>query len=210
MKINFNTKSLIILEYLPMAGGKFISLCLAISEKILHQHKMLANKKIQKKWTQLESFKVSKKVLEKKIFLQKHFELGCTELAGFSFHVPVIQQESQANNFWKELTNQNEYKFFMVDHHGKKWSHYPNSQHIIFKNYDKILKLRNSFYDNLYKFSTHDKNHIEFDLETIFDDINFYKEISKTCNFLNIKQINPTYIEEMRKLFLKTINIGFK
>ena len=73
MKINFNTKNLIILEYPTMAGGKFISLCLAISEKILHQHKMLANKKIQKKWTQLESFKVSKKVLEKKNIFTKTF-----------------------------------------------------------------------------------------------------------------------------------------
>jgi len=45
MEINFNTKNLIILNYPFDAGGKFISLCLAINEKILHQDKYLAKKK---------------------------------------------------------------------------------------------------------------------------------------------------------------------
>ena len=209
MEINLYTKNLIILKYPSNAGGKFIRLCLAINEKILHQDKYLAKKKITKKLTQLNSFKISKSILEKKISIQQHFELGCDQLAGFKAKHSVIEQEKLANEFWKELTNQNEYKFFMVDHHGKNWSHYPNSKHIFFENYDRILELRNLNNKNIQRLKPYNDNHIKFDMESVFDKTSFYKEISKISNFLNINQINIVFIEEMRKLFLKTVSIGF-
>ena len=98
MEINLYTKNLIILKYPSNAGGKFISLCLAINEKILHQDKYLAKKKITKKLTQLNSFKISKSILEKKISIQQHFELGCDQLAGFKAKHSVIEQEKLAKN----------------------------------------------------------------------------------------------------------------
>ncbi len=210
MEINFNTKNLLILNYSPLSGGKFISLCLGISEKVLHQSKDLAIAKMTERWTQNKSYNVSRGVLEKKKKTNAHHELGCFQLSGFHGGYSLTEQQKQANDLWKELTNQSEYFFFMTDHFGGQWTHYPNARHILFKNPEKILKLRNQHIKNKnYELLSNDKNYIEFDQETIFDSIDFYKEIYKVCNFLNIDEIDSVFIEDMRNLFLNTISIGF-
>ena len=139
MEINFNTDKLVILNYPAEAGGKFISLCLSLEKNFLHQHKTLAELKIKGK---INSFLISKSVLDNSKFKDTHFELGCVKLSGFNSFYNKKEQINCANNFWKRITNQNQFYFCMVDPYGDSWNHYPNAIHIVFKNYEWILTER--------------------------------------------------------------------
>ena len=111
MEIDYKTKCLIVINYPVGSGGKFISLCLALAENVLHQDYYLANTKMQKKLNEKNSFDISHKVLNKSSSSQ-HFELGCEQFAGFNVHYKE-QQEVLANDLWRQCTNQK--KYFLYD-----------------------------------------------------------------------------------------------
>jgi hypothetical protein len=207
MDINYNTDRLIILNYPPGAGGKFISLCLALDPAVLHQEKRLAKIKIAGRMNKERSFKWSKSILTKSQI--SHFELGCGQLAGFSSGDKREEQSRLANDLWREITNQTKFYFLMVDHTGGKWTHYPNSQHIIIKNYEWITEARQMYDKKIKEEFLKKKNIVYFDQSSIKDRISFKEEIRKLFECFLLDEPNWDHIEELRFAWLDTFRIGF-
>jgi len=207
MEINYNTDRLIILNYPAGAGGKFISLCLALDPAVIHQDEKLARAKIAGKINKDYSFQISKTVLTKSA--TEHFELGCAQLAGFNLGQEIVTQCILANNLWKELTNQNEFYFFLVDIHGGQWAHYPNSKHILFKNYEWIMKARGLTDQKIHEVIFIKDNIIDFDQSTIKDRTAFKNEMRKLFGFFKYSDPNWDHIEELRSIWIDTFTIGF-
>ena len=208
MEINYDTNRLIIIHYPAGAGGKFISLCLAVAENVLHQDYHLAKFKIQKKLNENKSFDISSKVLNKSSPRQ-HFELGCEQFAGFNL-LGKEKQEVLANDLWRHCTNQKEYFFCMMNNlvfNG--WKDYPNSKHIILKNYDWILRERNIEVPEYADRETFG-NCIEFDMESCKDKFSFLMSIDAVCDFLDVGIKNKELLESLRLDFLKTYRLGFE
>ena len=208
MEIDYKTKCLIVINYPVGSGGKFISLCLALADNVLHQDYYLANTKMQKKLNEKNSFDISSKVINKSL-LGQHFELGCKEFAGFNMYNKE-QQKELANDLWKKCTNQEEYYFFMMNNSTfNGWEDYPNAKHIILKNDDWILKARNKKIPDAVDIKTF-KNYVEFDMESCNDKVSFARSIDSMCDFLDLKIIDKDLLESLRLDFLKTFQLGFE
>ena len=219
MSFNENTNNLIIINYNPGAGGKFLSSCLALSDKILPLQKLYAETKYIKKWSEEQSFKASMSLLR---LSEKHgvhieFEHGET-IYGFNYLDNYSSQLSKANNFFKELTNQNEYFFFLTSHFDyKNFLHFKNAKNIIIINDEKLINIRKksdkkkrSGLINLAKefknyFAKESKNCFLFDISTIENNILFLSEIEKLCKWLKIKIQNKKLISILRKQFIKNL-----
>ena len=89
------------------------------------------------------------------------------------------------------------------------WKDYPNSKHIILKNYDWILKERNRKIPEEIDIKTF-KNYIQFDMESCKDKFSFLKSIDAVCDFLDIRIKNKELLEPLRLDFLKTFQLGFE
>ena len=205
--INYQTDRLIIINYPTGAGGKFISLCLAVAENVLHQDYKLANIKIQKKLNETKSFDISHKVLNKSS-ADQHFELGCREFANFNVGNKEWQEEL-ANDLWIQSTKQQNYFFCMMNNRSSNsWKDYPNAKHIILKNYDWILNNRNIEIPMEVDKKTFN-NYIEFDMETCNEKSAFVRAIDEVCDFLNIKIEDKHLLDVLRLTFLETFISGF-
>lgn len=210
MKINFYTKNIFLICYPAGAGGKFISLCLALSDKFLHQHHEYAAKKIKEKWNEYKSYETSVRVFENKERLQKHHELGCIELGAYGMGT-IHEQEAGSNCFWKELTNQTEYNFCLVGHSVRSdWPAYPNSKKIILSNFDWILEGRGKKLKEEWSIGKTGNNEFIFDMDTLKNENLFINEITNCCNFFKITIENKNLLNLLRLKFLDTYKIGFK
>lgn len=210
--INYNTKNLVVINFPAHAGGKLIAGTLAISENFLHQHEEFATAKMIDKWDEKYSFDVSKNVYKQKINFFDQFELNTYNLAGFNFEIEKSDQEILATDLWKTLTNQDQYYFLATNHNPhNSWQHYPQSKHIIFKNYQFVLAKRNNMLEKKWHFDLEScKDFIDFDMESLHKKSSFQKEIDKVCEYVGITIKNKKYCEQMRQLFLKTIILGYK
>ena len=207
MKTNFDTKMMITLNYHGNSGGKFIGNCLAIGEKFLHQHEHLAKAKMKLKWDQQESFRVSHKVMEDKKFYQRHLEFGCYKLAGRVLQPTKELQEELTTDWFKWLTHQDEYYFFMVVPFGSKNNIFNDSIDITLKNYEWILKDRNTLEKDINS-NTAGKG-LFFDMNTIHNETEFGEAINNLSTKINGSLIRLDLLESMRKTFLETYRIGF-
>ncbi len=207
MKTNFQTENLVCLNYHFNSGGKFLSNCLAVAENNLHQHRHIATRKMKDKWDQQTSFDVSFKIMQDKKFYEKHLEFGCAKLAGFVLQPTEELQERRTWDWFKELTHQTEYNFFMVVPYGVKNMVFKIAKNIILKNYEWILKDRGTEQeaelinceDGLY-----------FDMESIHDQKEFGKQVNILAEQLGSPAIDLQLLEKLRKVFLETYKIGFE
>ena len=208
MDINYNTDKLIIVNYPAGAGGKFISLCLALDPTVVHQDERLARSKIKGGTNNNTSFNISKAVLTRG--QTSHFELGCLQLAGFnSWPYLLKEQAGMANDLWRELTHQTEFYFPMVDHFGHRWAHYPNARHIVFKNYDWILEARGKRIKKINEDSLKKENVVYFDSSAVRDCTAFGDEIRNLFESFGFQEPNWNHIEELRSIWMDTFTIGF-
>lgn len=222
MKINFNTKNLIVLNYPRGAGGKFISLALALHPRVLIQQEKMARLMMRRDADESMGFNLAMKTFEKSEKTNSHFEFGCEALSGFNSEKLVkdlTSDEKESNDLWKELTNQDKFYFFMVDHSTDSlYSRYKNRKTIRLINYDWILKDRDIdkkanlpfvFDEGL------DRNinevSIIFDMKSIKDTILFKNEVHNIFNFLelDITSVNNEQIEKLRERFMETFKSGF-
>ena len=223
MDINYNTDKLIILKYPPGAGGKFVSLCLGLHPKVLPQDATLAKEKILDKKLNIETgYNHAMNVFNKKLELNTHYEYGCLQLAGFNLKDLQKNIDSDvvlSNNFWKELTRQKDFYFFMVDsYRSNAYKNYVNRKRIYITNYDWLLKERNlpsqsiSETNRLKTIFEKQRNHelIDFDIETVQKQDSFQKEIDKVFKFLGLSFDSYSYLENLRLKFLQTLKIGFE
>jgi hypothetical protein len=211
MSFNENTNNLIIINYRPGAGGKFLSNCLALSEKVLHLEEKFAKTKFKKNWKEYQSFKASTSSLRlsKKYQIHIEFEHG-QDIYGFNYEDNHNAQVSKCNNFFKELSYQNNYFFFLTDHFSQNFIHFKNSKNIIMINDRDILKNRSyKIHDDidLEKILPNLKNYFLFDISSVYDNNLFIKEIEKVCSWLEIEIKNKNYLSELREYFIKNLKI---
>jgi len=211
MSFNENTNNLIIINYNPGAGGKFLSGCLALSDKILHLQKLYAETKYIKKWSEDQSFKASTSLLRLSEKHGIHIEFEHGEIIyGFNYLDNHSSQILKANNFFKELTNQNEYLFFLTNHFDcKNFLHFKNAKNIIIINDEKLINIRKKpdkkKRSGLINLEKEFKNCFLFDISTIENDILFLSEIEKLCKWLKIKIQNKKLILILRNQFIKNL-----
>ena len=207
MKINYNTDRLIVLNYPIGAGGKFIGLCLALSPRVLHQDEQLARQKIAGDLKGDGPFLMGKSVIERS--QDKHFELGCKELAGFNSGNDR-KDPTLANDLWRELTNQQEFYFCMVDHHGNQWDHYPNARHIILEGYEWLLDERGlPKQERAWHRNKKEQCTTTFDQGSVRDPLSFKEEIGRLYRFFALEEPNWDHIEQLRSMWLDTFKTGF-
>ena len=216
--INRKTDHLIVLNYPPKAGGKFISNCLSLHPSIVMQDRKLAESKIRaKNWNPNRDFQISKTFFDIKKKRNTHIEMGCQNLAGFS-HYDLAENldadEVLSNEFWHELTNQKNFFFFMVEHFkNRSFKNYVNHKAIILKNFEWILDLRQR--PDLKKIQVDSGFSIghNFDMNSIKNKNDFHNEIRKVFKFLGIDQQKTelsSYLENLRKKFLETVEMLFE
>jgi len=214
--INFSTDRLIVINYPGGAGGKFISLALGLHPDILIQEQKIARLQMREGASPRMGFDLAMKTFEKKRDTNKHFEYGCMELANFNggdLQDDATADERLCNDFWRELTNQNRFYFFMIDHtDGNEYEKYVNRKTIRLINYEWIMKEREIIPT---KFE-HDINgdSIAFDMESIKEKSSFIDEIYKIFNFLGLEESIKAFdysiqLDTLRTSFLDTNKIGF-
>lgn len=216
MDINFATDRLIVLDYPAGAGGKFISLALGLHPDILVQEQTMARRMIRDDASPHMGFNLAMKTFEKKNDTNKHFEFGCSQLANFNasdLQDDATADERLCNNFWRELTNQHKFYFFMTDHKGlNTYSNYVNRKTIRLINYEWVMKGRKKI---LFKFEHDiDGDSISFDMGSIKEKALFINEIYKIFDFLGLGMSTKTVeystqFDTLRTSFLDSYKIGF-
>jgi hypothetical protein len=214
MSFNQNTSNLVIINYRPGAGGKFLSGCLSLSDKVLHLQEKYAETKYKKKWGEYQSFKASMSLLKLTYKHKIHIEFEHGEtIYGFNYKDDLLSQLSKSNNFFKELTNQNEYIFFLTNHfmYFKNFLHFKNAKNIIIVNDEEILKIRKKEKNrdvNIEKISKKNfKDYFLFDISALKSDKLFYKEIKRLCCWLKIEIKNINFLSQLRNQFIKNLQI---
>ena len=214
MDINFNTDRLVVLNYPGGAGGKFISLALGLHPNILIQEQTMARLMMKQGADPMMGFKLAMKAFEKTEETNSHFEFGCSQLSGFN--AGMLNQDNMAdekvcNDLWRELTNQDKFNFFMVDHSNKNpYSRYTHRKNIRLINYDWIMKDRGiDKQDNL----DHDVEgeSITFNMESIKENTSFVDEVYKIFKFLGLvaETGHPEQLNQLRERFIQTFKTGF-
>lgn len=211
MSFNEDTKNLIIINYRPGAGGKFLSNCLALSEKVLHLEEKYAKTKFKKNWGEYQSFKASTSCLRlsKKYQIHIEFEHG-ESIYGFNYNDDHNAQVLKCNNFFKELSYQNNYFFFLTDHFSQNFIHFKNSRNIIIINDKNILRKRSDKENDevdLEEILPNLKNYFLFDISSVYDNNLFIREIEKVCAWLEIEIKNKNYLIELKEYFIKNLKI---
>jgi len=217
--INFNTDKLVVLHYPVGAGGKFIQNCLALHNKILFINEKFSRVKMKGNFKTALSFEIAMWPFRKKLEVGEHIEYACRNFAGFnSYHLQKDPKadEKMCNDFWKQLTNQDEFYFFMTEHfNANPFSRYPNRQTIVLKNYDWIIKPRRNIDVDIL---CDDKpagasNFDTFDMNSIKERTSFEREILKIFDYLELEDSETTILSDkldtLRRFFLKTYKIGF-
>ena len=214
MDINFNTDRLVVLNYPLGAGGKFISLALGLHPNILVQEQTMARLMMKQGADPMMGFKLAMKTFEKTEETNSHFEFGCSQLSGFN--AGMLRQDNTAdekacNDLWRELTNQDKFYFFMVDHSNKNlYSRYTNRKTIRLINYNWIMKDRGmDKQDNLDQ--DIEGESITFNMESIKENTSFADEVYKIFKFLGLvaETGHPEQLNQLRERFIQTFKTGF-
>ena len=212
MSFNQNTDNLVIINYRPGAGGKFLSGCLGLSKDALHLQELYAKSKYAKKWSEEISFKASMSLLRLSEKHNVHIEPSHGEsIYGLSYIDDYHSQLSKANNFFKDLTNQKEYLFFLTNHFTENFLHFKNSKNIIVINDEEILKIRkieNTKDNNIEKILKNFKDCFLFDMSTVKNDELFLHEVERLCSWLRIEIENKIFLSKMRDQFVKNLKIN--
>jgi hypothetical protein len=214
--INFNTNHVIIIHYRPGAGGKFIHGCLALNENILHLQPLFALNKLKKRWDEKKSFKITKTLLDLTKKHQTLIEFGHgKDVYGFQYDDNMEEIKNNANKFFQDLTNQTKFYFFLTNHDKKNYDNFINAKNIFLMNDGIVMKKRKRYYFTKEQNSTNNfknyKNYFLFDMSTIENEMEFIKEIDRTTEWLNLKEIkNKNLINTLRVRWLENFKIKIK
>ena len=215
VEINYFTENLIVVYYPAGAGGKFITLALNLHQQILPQSEIFAKQKLKRNHSKKIGYDIARSILDKTVGSKQHFELGCSQMAGFN-GVDLLEDpeadQRRSNDFWKELTNQKSHYFFMICHENNdQFIKYRKKKQIILKNFDWIMQKRNKTFNRLNFFSKKSFASLEFDMESLLSKNTFELEIEKVFNFLKLENnINLEFLDQLRIDFLHSFEIGFK
>jgi hypothetical protein len=153
---NFNTKNIIIFQYPPFAGGKFVMNCLGLSDNMVLQSQSLAQAQIDGNFSFDDKKEYILTHMQTEDILKNNFwgdlKLGCFQLFGlthFSRQQDWIgdKQRSLITDTAKFLSSENNNKllFSLVWHSLAVPSMFPNAKIITFKNNEQMINHRTSF-----------------------------------------------------------------
>ena len=237
MEINFDTGNLIITHYPQLAGGKFINKALALHPKVLFQHEQFARSKMAGQQDIEGSSALIQRILNAKKLRNEHIEYDETLIGNFNhgeLYQDIMADEKNCSNFWKELTNQDEFYFCMTDHgNGTAFKRYPNRKTLRLVNFEWLVDDRvserirelpltekakhlNTISGEVYEVSKMAdlSNLFLFDMTSVKDSASFKEEITKVLDFVGLPipeddKIYFSCLEEIRNVFLETYKIGF-
>ena len=214
-EINFNTEQMVILAFQGYAGGKFLSLCLNLNHRVLIQDEQLA--KIQMKMDDNTKFShaLALRSFQKKYETSNHYEYGCNRLVGYHplGELEKTEQNMASNRFFKDLTNQDQFFFFLVDHTNLDvFKDYPKRKTIRLENYKWIIDSRGKEFDQEWaKQNDLMRNQgFCFDMDSIKDSRMFLDEVCSASGYLGLDFNQPERLETLRLKFLQTFKIGFE
>tara|TARA_B110000858_G_C17655225_1_gene404606 strand:+ start:118 stop:813 length:696 start_codon:yes stop_codon:yes gene_type:complete len=208
MDFNQKTHNLVILNYNPGAGGKFLSLCLSLHPDFLPMQEIFLGKKMKKVCTQENSFLMVKSVLDLTMKHQTHIELGHgRELYGFDYNNDKQSQLELANDLFSRLTRQEKYFFFLTNHftHLQNFKHFTNAKNIVIHNDEKILEAR-GITATEQPIPELDGSFL-FDMSTAFDASYFYDQMKSLCVWLGIECLSQSRLEDLRARFVRNLKI---
>jgi hypothetical protein len=216
MDINFSTKNLIVSNYQSKAGGKLINMASALHPNILLQDERLARSKMTGEQDVKTSFDMIWWTFAEKKRTGDHIEFGCVDLTGFhggQLEVDITHDDKASNTLWRQLTNQEKFYFFMVDHgKGTAFERYINRRTLRLRNFEWLVAQRGDDAD----LDTQPElpNQHTVDMSSIQDRVGFNKEIRAIFDFINLPQPSEAQVfdqclEDIRKGFLETYKIGF-
>ena len=206
MPFNQKTQNLVILNYKPGAGGKFLSLCLCLHPDFLPMQDLFLKKKMKKICSQEESFRMVKSVLDLSMKHQAHIELSHgKELYGFDYTNDKQSQEALANDLFSDLTNQGKYYFFLTNHftHLKNFDHFINAKNIVLHNDAKILDIRGIKPNE--QPTPELGGSFPFDMSTTFDPSSFYDQMESLSGWLDIECPSRDRLEGLRARFIRNL-----
>ena len=237
MEINFNTGNLIVANYPGMTGGKFINKALALHPKILFQHEKFARSKMAGEQDIESSSAQVQRVLNAKKVRNEHIEYDDTLIANFNhgnLYQDIMTDEKICSDFWRELTNQDEFYFCMIDHgDGTAFKRYSNRKTLRLVNFEWLIDDRSP--EKIRKLPWTEKakhlsilsgdvyeesrladlsNLLPFDMTSVKDSQAFKKEITKVLDFVGLPvpkddKIYFSCLEDIRNVFIETYKIGF-
>ena len=214
MFYNKNTDNLIILTYNPGAGGKFLLGCLALANDILHLEKIFAETKFKKGWTEQQSFRASMSFLRLSEKHNTHIEFDHGyQIYGFTCQDNQEVQENKSNDFFKQLSNQSNYKFVIPSHytHHENLLHFQNAKNIVMVNDETIVnartKIGNLYENDITKSLKNIQSPFQFDVTTFNDETLYAKELQRLCDWLGVKINDYKLIEIMRQKFIKNLSV---
>tara|TARA_Y100001938_G_scaffold145701_1_gene222956 strand:- start:1035 stop:1700 length:666 start_codon:yes stop_codon:yes gene_type:complete len=215
MEINFNTDRLIVLVFPSGAGGKFLSLCLNLNHNVLIQDEQLAKIQMQMIDNKKFSHALAIRTFDKKLETSNHYEYQCGRLLGYNGLLGKLNKQDQnmvTNKLFKELTNQDQFFFFLMDHiDGDVFKDYPNRKTIRLHNYKWILDARSYEFDQEWakENDLRREQGFWFDMDSIKDGKKFYDEICSVSRYLGLNFDQAERLETLRMKFLQTFKMGF-
>ena len=195
MSVNFATKNIILIKYPFGAGGKFISYCLSIHDKILPINYKHAENKIKGQNTFLNHLKILNANAKSDYHLEEGEDDQCYHTKKFS-------------SFFVKISNQ---KFFYLP----KTSHlrnfdykFPYMNYVGLYNVNKLNRTNNTYELNKWEHwitKQNLPNLVKFNILSCFDEKEFQKEIIKILKFLKIStDMDYKMLERYRLLFVKS------
>ena len=208
MDFNQKTHNLVILNYNPGAGGKFLSLCLSLHPDFLHMQDIFLRNKMEKTCDEEKNFLMSKSVLDLSMKHQTHIEFSHgRELYGFDYTDDRQSQLVLANELFSNLTRQDRYYFFLTNHFDQlqNFKHFSNAKHIVIHNDEKILETRGMTASKQPTPSI--PGSFLFDMSTINDSSLFFDQMNSLCVWLDIVCPSQTRLEDLCSRFIRNLRI---
>jgi hypothetical protein len=212
MAVNFDSDKVIVVHFPPGAGGHFLMDCLAISDNILHNKEEFAKAKRKSNWDEQKSLTASRtaRLLSKKH--KKHIEHRAMLAFGFQCEDDKSVQQKNATSLFNELTNQTKFFFTLMNHeHYENFLHYKNSKNIFITGCEKVCALRgksekkNQWWIRTESFLDDFDNKIFFNMDSCFDEVEFFQELKSVFQELKIKMVSKELVERMRLDFVNYI-----
>jgi len=203
-----------------MAGGNFVSNCLALHERILHTDYSLAKKALSGKLTIHQRFGASMYPAIRSYLVNGHWEycgwykMG-DDTCGLSWDGGVCEtynrkythnEIKEAHAIGKEIANQNHYHMTSIDRgNNHRIPKEIKMVHVRSVNANHLSQIRNDEIPTYNK--TADIDCIDFDMDSILKLDDFYQQLCKVTNYLQVADIEYDLVGRMLATWLPSISL---
>lgn len=224
----------IVLRFPALAGGNFVANCLSLAEPILNTDYYYAKKRLTRSMHVNQRFGVAVYPVVRSYMHNAHWEYcgwgemgseacGLT-LPGGTCEGPGIKYKKEdipeMNNLVDLINQQDHYHSVTIarspDHHALTDDRYKNQIHVRAVNMNHLSKIRKKSVIHLSQIEegsipTYDVidgvETIDFDMDSILQPDDFYNELCKVTNYLQIDPIDFDLANRMLSVWMPSINL---